>query len=272
MRERNALVVGINYPGTSMALRGCVRDANDWADVLTERGYTVRRLLDADATRANILAGLLWITDHTGYLGRGVFTFSGHGTVVPDRDGDEADALDEAIVPVDYARSGIITDDDLHTVLSHRKFGARLLTISDSCYSGTLMRNLAAMTDPQQPGPTARFMPPEMVLDRRQYVAAARLAGPDQRVVGKGISRNNGVLLSGCDEDEVSYDAFISGAYRGAMTFHAIAALKALPPGATYAQWHAAIRDPRVGLPSKTYPQSPQLQADWHQRHWHALA
>ena len=44
-----ALCVGINaYPGDS-ALRGCVNDAHDWAQVLVNRGYE-DHLLDRAAT------------------------------------------------------------------------------------------------------------------------------------------------------------------------------------------------------------------------------
>ena len=41
--------------------------------------------------------------------------FSGHGTQVADKDGDDADNKDEAIVPTDL---NIITDDDLRAILS----------------------------------------------------------------------------------------------------------------------------------------------------------
>ena len=56
---KRALCVGNNdYPGTGMDLAGCLNDAKDWEALLKARGYRVERLLDADATRARILAAL----------------------------------------------------------------------------------------------------------------------------------------------------------------------------------------------------------------------
>lgn len=39
------------------------------------------------------------------------FADSGHGSQVKDRDGDEVDGFDEVILPVDFRKAGIITDD-----------------------------------------------------------------------------------------------------------------------------------------------------------------
>ena len=41
------------------------------------------------------------------------------------------------------------------------------------------------------------------------------------------------------------------------LQYFALKALKALPPTATYTDWHAAITP--TALPSASYPQSPQL-------------
>ncbi|MFN7677703.1 MAG: caspase family protein, partial [Cyanobacteriota bacterium] len=49
---KSALCIGINnYPGTDCDLRGCVNDANDWAATLAARGFTVKTLLDNQATK-----------------------------------------------------------------------------------------------------------------------------------------------------------------------------------------------------------------------------
>ena len=51
---KKALCIGINnYPGTDMDLRGCVNDAEDWAATLAARGFTVQKLIDAQATKAD---------------------------------------------------------------------------------------------------------------------------------------------------------------------------------------------------------------------------
>jgi hypothetical protein len=57
MATKKALCVGINdYPGGG-DLRGCVNDANAWANLLQDKfGFTeVKTLFDAQATKQNIL-------------------------------------------------------------------------------------------------------------------------------------------------------------------------------------------------------------------------
>ena len=109
---KRALCIGINnYPGTQMDLAGCVNDANDWADELGARGFTVARLLDAQATKAAMLAAMREL------IGKGVagdtlvITFSGHGTYVPDANGDESDGLDEGLCPYDLKTGGAVIDE-----------------------------------------------------------------------------------------------------------------------------------------------------------------
>ena len=57
--SKKALCIGINdYPGTQNDLSGCVNDANDWAATLAARGFTVTKLLDAQATKAAMVAAM----------------------------------------------------------------------------------------------------------------------------------------------------------------------------------------------------------------------
>ena len=67
-----------------------------------------------------------------------LFYYSGHGTQIPDQNGDEADGKDEAIVPYDAGNTieSYITDDQLGAWTSQIK-AAETLVILDSCHSGT---------------------------------------------------------------------------------------------------------------------------------------
>jgi len=94
--SNRALCVGINdYPGTNMDLAGCVNDARDWRALLERRAYVVDTLLDREATRARIVdalrATIAQATDNDCV----VFTFSRHGSWLPDDHRDEPDARDE---------------------------------------------------------------------------------------------------------------------------------------------------------------------------------
>lgn len=64
------------------------------------------------------------------------FSFSGHGSQIKDYNGDEADGMDETILPVDYKTAGHIVDDDLYAIVRRITRGARLTVLLDACHSG----------------------------------------------------------------------------------------------------------------------------------------
>lgn len=263
---KRALCIGTNYVGTSNELAGCVNDAMDWTSALTERGYAVTMLLDSGAKRAAILGGIRALVDSAKSGDRIVITFSGHGTWVPDRDGDEADRRDEAICPDDLRSAGVITDDQLYEVFSPAKPGARLIFIADSCYSGTIQRFAPQLAVSRLAPSLARFLPPadwadEDMLDQPVW-RAAEAAGP------KGKPRRSALALAACSDAQVAYDAWFDGRANGAFTYAALKALRALPEGGSYRAWHAGIRKL---LPSVDYPQSPQLDGTSTQKRWQAL-
>ena len=245
---KKALCIGINnYPGTHMDLQGCVNDAHDWAAVLQARDFVVSTLVDAEATKAAMVQAM---TDLIGRAVSGdslVITFSGHGTYQPDTDGDEVDGLDEALCPYDIQTNrAALIDDEIRTIFGTRKAGVRLVLISDSCHSGTVTR--AAPAEPEADAPRPRFMPmgnwlPEDQLPRNRsgHVAATIAAVSSTSPFLGAYSKQQGdLLLAGCKEgpNNYSYDARIAGRYNGAFTYYALKTLKALPAGATYADWH----------------------------------
>ncbi len=64
------------------------------------------------------------------------------------------------------------------------------------------------------------------------------------------------ILISGCSDSEYSYDAEFDGRPNGAMTALAIGVIKQ-NPAITYREFYAGLR---ALLPSKEYPQTPQLE------------
>lgn len=265
---RFALCIGINnYPGTHMDLSGCVNDANDWADELGARGFKTTRLLNEHATKAAMVRAIREVIGAAAGGDTVVITFSGHGTFVPDKSGDEVDGLDEALCPYDLqSGGGALLDDEIHAMFAARKAGVRLVLISDSCHSGTVTRAIPDGSDADDL-PRPRFMPMENWLPPDQLPRALGGRAPPRvapRAGGspfaRAMSRPGGdVLMAGCQEgpNNFSFDARIRGRANGAFTFHALKALRQLPPQASYADWHAAIT-PTL-LPSANYPQSPQL-------------
>lgn len=247
MNKKFALCIGNNYPGTPAELNGCVNDANDWTTLLKNEGYDVVTI--HEATKAQMVLALQEALKKTGFGDRLVFTYSGHGTWVPDTGGDEPDKRDEALVPADYQQGYVLTDDELDQIFSARRYGAGVLMLSDSCHSGTVTR-FFDMRGSVRP----KFLPPSNV--RRDvdpdddFLVGARgsLPAPSQ------IS-----LISGCADDEFSYDAWFDDRANGAFTYYAI---QTYQKGMTLGQWFAAIR---WALPDEEfYPQSPQLTATYY--------
>jgi hypothetical protein len=262
---KKALCIGINnYPGTQMDLKGCINDANDWADALAARGFSVSKLLDDQATKAAMVAAMGNLIGKAAKGDSLVITFAGHGTYQPDTDGDEADGLDEGLCPYDLHTNGsAFIDDEIKDLFATRKPGVRIVLITDSCHSGTVTRAAKAEPDADT---RPRFMPmgnwlPDKLLPKNR---AGKLASTVVAPVGAsplmaGYSRALGdLLLSGCKEgpNNFSYDAKINGRPNGAFSYYALKALKTLRPDATYIDWHKAIVK---YLPSASYPQSPQI-------------
>jgi len=246
-----ALCCGINYVGTGSDLAGCVNDAADWEYALIQRGYEVSKLLERDATATAIMENLARLIERLTYGDILVFTFSGHGSWVPDESGDEPDGRDEIICPYDITEGVWITDDQIAEVLKHTK-GARVIMISDSCHSGSVSRMSTALK-PNPRGQKVRFLPPSAFMNERDI---SDVRGFSNARASKPVGSSASVLLSGCRDREFSYDAWFGDRANGAFTRAALDALGESP--ATYRDWHKKIR---TRLPSAEYPQTPQILA-----------
>ncbi len=180
---KKALCIGINdYPGTASDLAGCVNDAGDWERELESRGFEVKKLLDQSATGVALREGIAHLLASAASGDCVVITYSGHGSFVPDKNGDEPDGTDECLCPHDVQAKGVITDDELFDLLSDRERGVRLIMISDSCHSGTVSRFNPIVTPPTVKGRGApqrkvRFLPPASFLPARK-LAGLGLRGP----------------------------------------------------------------------------------------------
>jgi hypothetical protein len=260
-----AVCIGINdYPGTGNDLSGCVNDATDWAAELERRGFEVRTVLDSKATKDAVVAEMREVVAATGPGECGVITYSGHGTWVPDDDGDEPDGRDEALCPYDIRTAGPLLDDELFDVFAEQHPRARVVFVSDSCHSGTVAKFGPPFGDLSTTH-RIRFLPPEVFLGE----AALPRARAVQAIPAAGRSRRSALLLAGCRDTEYCYDASFGGRPNGAFTYVALQALRGLGATGTYRQWMAAIRRQ---LPSQDYPQTPQLTGTTTQRKWPVLS
>ncbi|MGZ8516531.1 MAG: caspase family protein [Chitinophagaceae bacterium] len=268
MEKKLALCIGINdYPGTGSDLSGCINDANDWSKILTQKGFTVKKLLDKDATRKNILDEMKALIVQAVKGDSVILQYSGHGTYIPDKDSDESDGTDECLCPYDLYTKGPVTDDELNDLFTSKKNGVRLVLFSDSCHSGTVTRFAEITTPPTTSGKNApvrkvKFLPPANFLSKRDL---AKLGTTRMFRRSSPPGRYGSLLMSGCQDVEYSYDAWFQNRPNGAFTFVALETLKHLKPGATYQDWYKAIR--KV-LPSQQYPQSPNLYGSRAMKKW----
>ncbi|HAK96800.1 MAG TPA: peptidase C14 [Planctomycetes bacterium] len=258
-----AVCIGINdYPGTDSDLAGCVNDAKDWEAVLAARGFQVGTLMDRRAKKKEISAAIARLLAEAASGDLVVVQYSGHGSFIPDEDGDEADGVDEVLCPWDIDKGNLLSDDELDALFERRAAGVRVVMIADSCHSGTVSR--LGPERPPVPGgaraPKARFMPPVAFMTAfaplRPRAARRRPAGP------------NALLLAGCQDGEFSYDAWFGNRANGAFTRAALDTLAALPESGTYRDWYKAIR---TRLPSREHPQTPNLLGTAAQKAWRVL-
>ncbi|WP_153799397.1 caspase family protein [Foetidibacter luteolus] len=271
MPNKYALCIGINnYPGTGSDLSGCVNDANDWGDILAQRGFTVQKILDKSAKRQSMLTAIQAVIDKAHKGDSVVLQYSGHGSYVPDEDGDEPDGTDECLCPYDINTKGPITDDELFDIFSSKEKGVKLVMISDSCHSGTVARFAPGiLAGPKEKNAQVRkvkFLPPATFLAPKE-INKLGITRSQRRSSPPG--RYGALLMAGCQDTEYSYDAYFNGRPNGAFSFAALATLKQLKPTATYGEWFKAIR--KI-LPTQLYPQTPNLFGSASMKKWKVFA
>jgi hypothetical protein len=133
-----------------------------------------------------------WLRDGTQPGDEVMFIYSGHGSQVRDRHGDELnDQLDECLCPVntddpDYWDAGVILDDDIAAWLKGFPKGVRIVLVFDCCHSGTMDRDLKPAGNP---GTEVRqkFLVPPLDIQLRSRLCGGR-GYVQKRRFGRGKS------------------------------------------------------------------------------------
>lgn len=258
--SKKAFCVGINdYPYDGSDLNGCINDAHAWAELLVEHyGFAqadVKLITDAQAKKADILAGLKDLLAGAKSGDLLVFTNSSHGTYVADTSGDEP-SYDEALCPYDCA-DNLLVDDDLRQLFANIGKGVELVIISDSCFSGTVTRAAVAEAIPGLRTPDdrrVRFLNPALRGDKVLENPWKAMPKSKQKYPE---SKMKELLLSGCTDKEYSYDALIGGVYHGAMSYYALEAIRTANYKLTFQQLVTRVN---YLLDQGGYPQHPQLE------------
>jgi hypothetical protein len=133
--------IGLNnidpaYYGTGNELAGCINDARDMQSLGVAQGFQTTLMTDEGATAEAVIAA---ISGAANTLRAGdilLLTYSGHGSQVPDKNGDEPDGKDETWCLYDR----MLIDDELYSLWSQFQSGVRICVLSDSCHSGSVVR------------------------------------------------------------------------------------------------------------------------------------
>jgi hypothetical protein len=165
---------------------------------------------------------------------------------------------DEILCPYD-TEDNVITDDELRERFANLASGVRMTVISDSCFSGTVTRVALGSNIPGLRLPDdrrVRFLSPAL---RGDPVLPNPWKAKPKSATSHPESAMKEVLLTGSNDKEYSYDALIDGTYHGAMSYHALKAIRDANYKLTYSQLGS-----RVGylVEEAGYPQHPQLEGN----------
>jgi len=212
-----SLSIGLNYvdpaayDGWDGKLAACERDADDMCAIAKAQKYDAHVLKREKATSAAVLSEIAKAARSVKAGEHFLLTYSGHGGQVPDVNGDEPDHYDETWCLFDR----MLLDDELHALFGRFPRGARVFVLSDSCHSGSVTREVIGR---RSPAPRGEYAAKWLPLPKAEAIYAARrelydsiqhLAGPAQQaLVAAGV-----ILISGCRDDEVSYDGPVNGAF-----------------------------------------------------------
>ena len=249
-----ALCIGLNsvnpqfYEGWSGELSGCENDANALAHWLETKNFSsVEKLLTKQATRDQVMLKLKLLAELAIPGDLVVVTNSSHGGQIPDFDSTEADGMDETICMYD----GQLIDDELELCWSRFRRGVRIVFVSDSCHSGTVMR--AAFSDYERmltTTPHSKAMPGPIIsaivnAQHETLLGRKALAARQHSEIVASV-----LALGACQDSQVAMDGPINGAFTGAL----LSTLRRFPTnsyGRVIAECRRAL--PPSQTPSYTY-------------------
>ena len=208
---KKALLVGINYIGTNVELKGCINDVNNINNILKTNNFNITMLTDTSTikpTKQNIIDSLIWLIKDCKSGDTLLFYYAGHGSQIKDIDGDEADKKDEVLVPLDYRKNGVITDDFLYDNIK-LKGGVNFYGFTDCCHSGSICDLKFNYT------PSSKLKQGN-VINGMTYVPLNWTDTITTKLLTKNYILGNVFFMSGCMDNQISEETNTS---QGAFTF-----------------------------------------------------
>jgi metacaspase-1 len=221
-----AVLVGIDeYESPDVrSLQGCVNDVALVRSLLKEYfevpNEDIRVVVNRRATKAAILHRL------RDMISRGepgdvlVFYYSGHGSQVRDRNGDElTDGLDEVICPydMDWDRRTYILDDELDEIFGVLPAEVLLEAFFDCCFWGGASEFLALERERRRLRPDVRFLPPPFDIAARSEGDGSELRL--HALSGSGAFSEGNVLWGASQEGQEAAEDVFDGRTNGVFTY-----------------------------------------------------
>lgn len=270
--KKHALLIGIDEYSNfeeQYQLRGCVNDAKLMKSILVEHfnfnESNITELHNAAASQQGILDAMEDLVNKIDQDDIVVFHFSGHGSQRKSADTDEGTGMNSTISTADsgymdpYPNLDII-DNVINEWLIRLASKTRYISLTfDCCHSGTITRDAL--------GARARGLPEDtrslkaMGIEKQLAPATRSSKGDKKKSSGWLALNENYVVMSGCRDDEYSYEFETEGGgepiRNGALTHFLSNALLNAKPGSTYRDIFEIARN---GVNSKFNLQHPQIE------------
>jgi hypothetical protein len=241
--SKTALLFGIkDYPkGSQNDLRGPLNDLVDIEEIISSlrTNFFIKTFRNSQVTRScfiNELRSAIALLKDNDVL---FVYFSGHGTKIIDKNNDESDEYDEAIVVYNDEKNDYdyVIDDDIRDSLVNIPDNCSVIIAFDSCFSDTADK---------------AFMPNGV----RKYIPNPAIAPDVKKRISIPKSEIKHIMFAACGEQQTSADAYIDGKFRGAFTCYF---KKTFNPSMTNLEWINAIKK---CLPSSEFDQVPILRGN----------
>jgi hypothetical protein len=235
IKNKKALLIGINYINTPYQLYGCIDDTARMKELLTLYGFNnckiITDLTRIKPTKENILNEFknLIVNAKSGDVL--FFYYSGHGSYTFDINNDETDRRDEVLFSLDL--KGVLDDELKSIIQTNLRNDITIVAMFDSCHSGTML--------------DLKYN----YLDSNNY---------DNYSENNKVSecQGNVIMISGCMDSQTSDEAVIDNKNQGALTWSFLNCIKKTPN----CSWRELLKQMRDLLKKSGFSQIPQLSTD----------
>jgi len=204
-----ALLIGIKYEHTGKRLKGTLNDVKSMVKLLTSWGYASHNITvvsedtEKKPTAYNINSSLNRFVNSLSDGDVAVIFYSGHGMIYKNKEGFN----ESSIVPLDYKKAGVITSESIRYYLNKIPKNVNVLCIFDACNSGTICNLKYHIFDTSYKKDVSKKM---TTYNTNEWIKR------QIKNVGLGSvileTEANIVTLSGCWDDQASYDLITNGA------------------------------------------------------------